>query len=203
MVVGARRDGIERRDAVLDAALRCFNDRGVLLTGIEEIRRAAGASPSSIYHLFGGLPGITTALLVRIFEQLFASLAAAIAKKRTAKGSVTALVAAHIDWILAHPDEGRFMYQAMSLELGPAVQEPLQLRKAELLAPIAAHLRRFIERGDLPRWSPLQLDVVLLGPSHEALRRHLAGAPLDPAWMRTTLPALAWQSVAPRGRLLM
>ncbi|HVG59095.1 MAG TPA: TetR family transcriptional regulator, partial [Hyalangium sp.] len=39
----ARRDGMKRRDALLDAALRCFVKRGVLGTGIEEIRRAAGA----------------------------------------------------------------------------------------------------------------------------------------------------------------
>jgi hypothetical protein len=57
---------------------------------------------------------------------------------------------------------------------------------------------RFIAEGKLPPWPPLLLDVVLLGPSHEACRRFLAGAPLDPEWMRTTLPSLAWQSVKPR-----
>jgi len=198
MGVRARRDGVERREAVLDAALRCFAERGVMRTGIEEIRRAAGASPSSIYHLFDGLPGITAALLCRIFERLFTHLTAAIGPTRTAEAAVVALVTAHIDWILAHRDEGRVMYEAMGLDLGPEVQQPLQARKAVLLEPIAQHLGTFIARGELPRWSPLALDVVLLGPSHEALRRYLAGAPLDPAWIRETLPRLAWKSVAPQ-----
>ncbi|HEX8701814.1 MAG TPA: TetR/AcrR family transcriptional regulator [Myxococcaceae bacterium] len=189
---------MKRRDALLDAALRCFMERGVLGTGIEDIRRAAGASPSSVYHLFDGLPGLTLALLTRTFERLFAHLAERVTAARTAEASVVALVDGHLEWILSHPDEGRFMYQAMSLELGADAAETLQARKAELLLPIVLHMGRFITEGTLPPWPPLLLDVVLLGPSHEACRRFLAGAPIDPQWMRTTLPQLAWQSVKPR-----
>jgi len=189
---------MKRRDALLDAALRCFMERGVLGTGIEDIRRAAGASPSSVYHLFDGLPGLTLALLTRTFERLFAHLAVRVTPARTAEAAVVALVDGHLEWILSHPDEGRFMYQAMALELGADAAEALQARKAELLAPIVLHLGRFISEGTLPPWPPLVLDVVLLGPSHEACRRFLGGAPLDPQWMRDMLPQLAWQSVKPR-----
>ena len=40
----ARRDGLERRETILDAALACFSRRGVLGTGIEDVRAAAKAS---------------------------------------------------------------------------------------------------------------------------------------------------------------
>lgn len=192
-----RRDGQARRDALLDAALSCFAERGVATTGIEDIRRAAGASPSSVYHQFGGLPDLILALLTRTFERLFAHLARSITRTRTAKGAVRALVRGHVDWVLEHRDEARFMYQAMSLELGPDVSDPLQAAKARQLEPIARHLSRFIEEGSLPRWPPLIFDVVVLGATHEACRRFLAGAPVDPAWMRSTLPRLAWQSLVP------
>src|SRR3954464_3868141 len=82
-MVSTRRDGARRRDQLLDAALRCFIKRGVLATGIEEIRKAAGASPSSVYHQFDGLPGVLLALLTRTFERLFGHLAARV----TAAGS--------------------------------------------------------------------------------------------------------------------
>jgi AcrR family transcriptional regulator len=194
----ARRDGLKRRDAILDAALRCFVERGVLGTGIEEIRRAAGASPSSIYHQFDGLPGLTLALLTRTFERLFTHLTERVRSTATAEQAVVALVDGHLEWILGHRDEGRFMYQATALEFTADATAALQARKAELLGPIVQHLGRFITEGTLPPWPPLVLDVVLLGPSHEACRRLLAGAPLDAAWMRATLPGLAWQSVRPR-----
>jgi AcrR family transcriptional regulator len=194
----ARRDGHERYDALLDTALTCFSKRGLLHTGIEDIRRAAGASPSSVYHLFDGLPDLMGALLERIFAQLFAHLTARVTRTRTARAAVLALVDGHLDWILRHRAEGQFMYQAMSLGLEAAAMDALQARKAELLTPLVTHLAQFVRSGELPRWSPLALDVVLLGPSHEALRRFLGGAALDPRWMRSHLPKLAWQSVARR-----
>lgn len=191
-----RRDGRDRREALLDAALRCFSRRGVLATGIEEIRQEAGASPSSVYHQFRGLPDLTLALLLRTFERLFTHLAGRVRTGRTAQRAVKGLVAAHVEWILEHPEEGRFMYQAMSLEMAADGRSVLEKRKAELLQPIVERFAPFIVEGALPKWSPLQLDVVLLGAAHEACRRYLAGAPIDPAWMRTTLPKLAWRSIS-------
>ena len=34
----ARQSGVARREALLDAALRCFEQRGLLRTGIEDVR---------------------------------------------------------------------------------------------------------------------------------------------------------------------
>jgi AcrR family transcriptional regulator len=187
----------QRREELLDAALRCFGERGVLRTGIEDVRKAAGASPSSVYHFFDGLPGVVSALLERTFARLFAHLAAKVTEAVTAEAAVRALVAGHLGWVRRHPEEARFMYQATALELAPGASEGLAARKAEMLRPIVAHLAPFAAAGQLPAWPPLALDVVLLGPSHEACRRWLAGAPLDPRWMAATLPELAWRSVAP------
>lgn len=190
-----RSDGRARRDAILDAALACFGEHGVVSTGIEDIRKRAEASPSSVYHLFGSLEGILLALLVRTFARLFGELAARVTKTRTAEAAVKALVRGQLDWVFAHPLEARVMYEAMTLASAPE----LAAEKAKLLAPVVAHLQRFIDEGALPRWSPLLFDVVLLGATHEAARRYLAGAPLEPAWMKRELPRLAWASL-PRKR---
>jgi hypothetical protein len=37
------------RDELLDAALRCFVEQGILATGIEDVRKAAGASPRDLF----------------------------------------------------------------------------------------------------------------------------------------------------------
>jgi AcrR family transcriptional regulator len=195
VVAPTRRDGVKRRDELLDAALRCFAGRGVLATGIEDIRREAGASPSSLYHLFDGIGGVTLALLVRTFERLFAHLAARVACARCAEEAVVALVDGHLEWAFSHRDEARFLYQATALEFEPGAGAELQARKAEALAPVVEKLSRFVAAGELPPWPTIAFDVVVLGPSHEACRRALAGAPLDPAWLRATLPRLAWRSV--------
>lgn len=193
---GSRSDGRARRDALLDAALRCFERRGLLATGIEQIRKEAGASPSSVYHLFADREALIVALLLRTFARLFAALAAEVVASRSARAAVLSLVRGHVAWVLAHPSEARFMYQATALEYSAAAGKELRLEKAKLVAPVVAEFARHIASGALPAWSPTELDVVLLGQSHEACRRYLAGAELDPAWLRETLPALAYRSVA-------
>jgi hypothetical protein len=52
-----------------------------------------------------------------------------------------------------------------------------------------------MKRGELYRMSPLELDVIVLGSTHEACRRWLAGAPIEPRFLRRVLPILAWQAV--------
>src|SRR5574338_366780 len=131
-----RKDGAERRSALLDAALKTFARRGVFRTGIEEIRRAAGASPSSVYHQFNDLEDLTLALLERTFERLFLHLAAEVTAARTAEAAVKALVRGHLEWVMAHRDEGRFMYEATSLEFDHKRTRKLQQRKAAFMAPI-------------------------------------------------------------------
>lgn len=192
----ARRDGVRRREELLDAALRCFADKGLLTTGIEDIRKAAGASPSSVYHLFGGLPDLVAALLVRTFGRVCSQLAADVTAARTARDAVHALVRSHLDWVAAQPDEARFMYQAMALELAADHAERLAAAKRELQEPISVHLAAFVAAGELPGWAPGQLETVLLGPSHELSRRWLATRQGDLAWARATLPEVAWRAVA-------
>ncbi len=167
--------------------------------GIEDIRREAGASPSSVYNLFADIEEIMLALLVRIFDALFGHIAVRVRRTRTAEGAVRALVDAHMEWIVEHPSEGRFMYQAMTLE-GGGLREEARARLMEAkgigLRPIVEHFQPFIASGEIPDWPPGLLDVVLLGVAHEALRRWLSGASeLDPGELRKMLPGLAWKSV--------
>lgn len=194
-----RTDGARRRDEILDAALRCFDRNGLLGVGIEDIRREAGASPSSMYNLFANRQMIVLTLLIRTFEALFAHITARVDGTRTAKQTVCTLVDAHIEWIAAHPTQGRFMYQAMSVAehgLAPEARDHLVKAKSAALGPLLAHVQTFIAKGQLPAWSPTLLDVVILGAAHEGLRRWLQGATeLDPNALRGLLPELAWKSL--------
>jgi AcrR family transcriptional regulator len=194
MIERTRADGLKRREELLDAALRCFTEHGVLATGIEEIRKEARASPSSVYHHFDGLRGITVSLLLRTFQRATSHIASRLLPATTGEDAVRALVDSYLEWALANRDEARFMYQAMALELGED-RQPLLQAKGELYQPLLDHLATFTKQGQLPDWPPQALLVVLLGPSHDACRRLLSGAKLDTRWMRETLPQLAWRAV--------
>ncbi|HWK88964.1 MAG TPA: TetR/AcrR family transcriptional regulator [Longimicrobium sp.] len=190
-----RQNGVARREALLDAALRCFNERGLMRTGIEDIRKAAGASPSSVYHLFEDLPALVAALLGRTFERLHGAMAPRVLATRTARTAVRTLVEAHLSWVIENEAEARFMYQALALELDGEHRGALKALKTRLKAEMAAHLAELgVFEGMQP--SELMLDVVLLGPVHQACRLYVSSpGSVDPKWMLATLPDLAWRSV--------
>lgn len=192
-----RLDGLRRREQLLDAALECFSTQGLLQTGIEDVRRAAGASPSSVYHLFDGMPGLVAELLKRTFERLLAHLDTALSTATTAQEAIVSLVHAHLEWVSAHRDEARFMYQAMALDLAGDAQEEVLAAKDIAKRPIFAHLERFVQSGDLPDWDFAVLECVVLGPTHEACRRFLAGYGPDLSAMWDLLPGLARKAVTP------
>ncbi|KYF93756.1 hypothetical protein BE20_08430 [Sorangium cellulosum] len=190
----ARQSGVARREALLDAALRCFEQRGLLRTGIEDVRKEAGASPSSVYHLFEDFPALVAALLERTFERLLGDVTARVRAARTARSAVRALVSAHLTWVLDEA-EARFMYQALALELDGHHRAALRETKARLKAEMTAHLA---ELGVLSggRSSEVMVDV-LLGPAHQACRAYFsAPGAVDPAWMKATLPDLACAALA-------
>ena len=191
-----RRDGLRRRDEILDAALACFGRRGLLNTRIEDIRRAAGASPSSVYNLFDGLPSLTIALLARTFERLFANVTSRVLAEHRPEAAVRALVDGHLQWVLGQEDEARFMYQAMALELARTEREELAELKARLAVPVMRHLASMASEGALLAWPASTVEFIILGPAHEACRRYLAGAPVDLAGLRGLLPDVAWRSVS-------
>ena len=187
-----RQNGAVRREALLDAALGCFAKQGLVRVGIEDIRKAAGASPSSVYHLFQGLPELIAALLERTFVRRYAEVTSRVLKARTARSAVVALVNAHLSWVFANPAEARFMYQALALELDGGQREQLRAMKERLKAELTAHL---VQLGVLPdrRGADGMIDIVLLGVTHQACRAWLsAPKSMDVRWMKWTLPRLAW-----------
>lgn len=190
-----RADGRRRRESLLDAALDSFAEDGLFGVGIEQIRRRAGASPSSVYHHFRDIGDLTAALLLRTFERVTEHMQERVTGASTAEETVRTLVDSFLEWALGHPDEARFMYQAMALELGGEQHRELLEAKARLQEPIFARLRALSQAGELPSWPPGHLHSMLLGAAHDACRHYLAGAEMDPAWMRATLPGVAWRSL--------
>lgn len=194
-MAAARQNGLARREALLDAALRCFEQRGLLRTGIEDVRKEAGASPSSVYHLFKDFPALVAALLERTFERRLGYVTSRVLTTKTARSAVRTLVSAHLTWVFDHEAEARFMYQALALELDGHHRTALRAAKAQLKVEMMAHLDKLgVFTGE--RSPELLVDVVLLGPAHQACRSYFSSpGDVDPRWMKATLPDLAWRSV--------
>src|SRR5438270_14067786 len=100
---------IARRDAILDAALACFNERGVSGTTTDDVRQRAGASVGSIYHHFGSKEQLAAALHVEGARSYQGGFLEVLENQRSARAGIHAIVRHHLRWVADHPDLARFM----------------------------------------------------------------------------------------------
>lgn len=198
--MATRKNGVQRRDELLDAALACFERRGITEVGIEDIRKAARASASSVYHQFDGLNGLVAALLIRTFERMYGEQERAVLACTTAKDAVHALVRTQLTWVHAHRHEARFMFQALALELAGNERKAIERAKQTLRKKYQAHLAKLASADGLPEWPASSLELVVTAPAMACCRRYCAGHAVDWEWMHATLPAIAWRCVEPPRR---
>lgn len=185
-----------RREAILQAALRCFAERGVEATTIEMIRAASGASTGSLYHHFGNKERIAAEVYMegmrrfRIAQQDYVQRAASLEE------GIRAIVHAHVDWISANPDWARYLFNHRGV-----------LEKAGVLAGYGEELRASQEGlaqwfqarmpvGQRLRWPQQAYVSLLVGPVHDYARHWLAGRQQEsPAELRDFFADAACRAV--------
>ncbi|MGW1674066.1 TetR/AcrR family transcriptional regulator [Streptomyces sp. NPDC002324] len=75
--------GVERRRAMVDAAITLFSQQGVRGTGVAAIAERAGVTPSALIHHFGSKDGLVRAVLEEADRRALARLSATAASKPT------------------------------------------------------------------------------------------------------------------------
>ncbi|MFT3857995.1 MAG: TetR/AcrR family transcriptional regulator [Aquabacterium sp.] len=191
---GARAQ-LKRR--ILKGALACFNEHGIEATTIELILARCEASVGNLYHHFGSKEGLVAALFFCALDDQAALLDAELARAKTPREGVAALVHSYVDWVTAQPELARFLFQARSaVSKGPHASE-LQQRNRERGRHVTAWFAAENRVGalkDLPR--ELLLSLIVGAPENYS-RAWLAGrVKTAPAQYRDVLADAVWASVA-------
>ena len=193
--------GTGTREAVLDAALEVFTEKGYAAAGIEDIRARSGASVGSIYHHFGAKEQIAAALYARGLEDYRDGLLAALARSRGAETGIRAIVRHHLRWVASEPALAGFLMNRRETEVVAASEERVHELNRETFARIAEWQAEQVSSGAL---TELPLDLLLaiaLGPAQEFARHQLAGrATSSLARAERTLGAAAWAALGTQPR---
>lgn len=187
---------LDRRQSILDAALRCLARTGLEGLTVQALAEESGASVGSIYHHFGSLGGVVGAL----FEAGLASyrdvLLAALDAAPTARGKVEAVVRTYLSWCEANPAWARLLLKGRG---HPGVREreaDIRQTTREFGKHLSARFGAHVEAGELERLPGEIYAPLLTGPAEELIRHWLAGrkarAPTDYADL---LARLAWKSL--------
>jgi AcrR family transcriptional regulator len=183
----------DRKQEILDAALRGFAEKGLADTTVEEVRTHSGASVGSIYHHFGDKQGIAAALYVAILRDYQEGLLAVLERAGDARDTVEELVRHHLRWVAADRDRARFLLGARP----PRAVDEIRGLNRRAFSATARWLDEQVAGG---RIRPIPFDLfyaVLIGPAQEFCRHWLEGRLRTS--MRTAereLAAAAWGALS-------
>lgn len=165
-----------RKQAILDAALRCFATLGYDHTTLADIRERAGASTGSIYHHFGSKEQIAASLYLEGVRQTQSAGLQALLRTRTARTGIAAQVASYIDWVVANPDFARFLFAMRHAPFVVSEDPTIDDLNREVHQRAARWFTDRVEAGELPDIEPALWSALVFGPC-----RHWAGS-----WLRGT-----------------
>src|SRR5688500_16066252 len=168
------------RDALLDAALAAFSERGYGSTTMTDVRRAAGASTGSLYHHFPTREHLAAAVWLDALGQFQDGFAKALRRARDAEAGVRGGVRFHLRWVREHPDLARLLLGEQDPAVRQAAAAELAERNARFFRTVRDWHAGYVEQGAL-RDRPFDLIYALwLGPAQELARLWLAGATSRP-----------------------
>ncbi|OKK16002.1 TetR family transcriptional regulator [Streptomyces sp. CB00455] len=182
-------------EQVLDAALRLYAESGEAGLTLGTITKASGVSSGSIYHHFGSLDGVVSALAQRSLGKMLQTLVSALVRATDARSGIQAVVLAYLDHAQAHPDAARLMHSVTADRESMAHAGQLRDSQEARLTPIAHWIHAHRESGELAELSTPMIESLVMGPVVGAVRRWLTVGDLDLNEAADALPEHIWRSV--------
>ena len=134
-------DRSQKREAVLQAAVRSFNENGFRATSLEEIAATLGVSKPTLYHYFAGKDDILFECARRGLEDIREAAAAVERTGGSACQRLEALMRGYA--MVMTQDFGMCVIRVPDHELAPEVRRRLRDLKRE----IDLTVRRVVEEG--------------------------------------------------------
>lgn len=188
-----------RREAILQAALDVFLERGLFEATVGDIRARSGASTGSLYHHFKGKEGIAFALYLDGNVAIHERLLGAIADDPPAREGVEAAVRAYLDWFAENPRWGLFLFRAADVGFDVGPRDAIRAEEQRLHEHYARWLVPRVDAGAIYRLPPELYVPVMVGPSRDFLRTWLHRP--DPEVferVRDPLARAAWRALRHR-----
>ncbi|MFD5052795.1 TetR/AcrR family transcriptional regulator [Streptomyces tendae] len=187
-------------DLLLDAALRLYTESGEQGVTVTAVTRTSGVSLGSLYHHFGSLDGLLTALTERWTGRLLEQLVTALTSAGTAREGIRAVVGAYLAFVRDHPGAALLVHSPRADRRLMARGQEVRDAQQPTVSAMAGWIQPRIDAGEIaPLPMPL-LETLVLGPVVAVARRRLSGVrdvDLDEA--ARILPERIWRSISADG----
>jgi AcrR family transcriptional regulator len=164
---------LNSKDAILKAALRCFDEKGFDATTTSLICDVSGVSNGSLFHHFGSKDELAAALYFSSLEAYQNSLIGALKSSPNGQKGISALIRAHIKWVINNRAEARFMFYQSQAAWLTAARNKQNGENSKLVSAIEAWLTPLMSSGQIYDMSALILFSQVIGPAQQVTRIQL------------------------------
>ncbi len=162
----------DRRQRILDTALRLFGSVGYFNTSLQDIRREADVSIGTIYHYFQNKEAIAGALYQELVAMMSSTLDSIFAAHDATHSRGRAVMAFFFEMTETAPEAMHYILYARHQEFMPA-QVPIC--SAEPFAKIVRMVVRGMERGEIRTMHPMIATTTLFGGAMRLIHLYLDG----------------------------
>ena len=191
MVSGSTTD-----DLVTAVALRLFGSQGYSATSMEQVRREAGISNGSLYHLYRDKAALAARLYCQGMIESQDGILGALRQARSAEDGVRGAVMSQSGWVDANVELARIAYSDLPDAALTASAPTLDGPSRGYVREVNGWLRGHVDDGALIDQPFVVLHALWLGPTQEFCRHWLRGrARLRPRHVAADLAEGAWRAV--------
>ena len=187
-----------RKLEILNAALICFNHRGIAATSIEEIKKNSHASIGSIYHHFGSKDGIAYALYVNGLQDYHNLLMEKLEEAETPESKIKTFVIIFLDWVEENPELANFIFSARSYLVNSKRAEDVEKFHDGNGNETASIIKELVVNKGIKELPGRVYSSLLVGPAQH-FSQHLMNkdTALDLEKEKAALAQVIWESLAP------
>ncbi len=176
----------DRRELILQAALRLFGRDGYFNTSVHDIRREADVSIGTIYHYFSSKEALAQALYQKLVTEMSNNLAQIIAASSGARDCSRAIISYLFEKAESSPEEMHFILYARHQEFMPSEKPICSSKPFELIMRM---VQMGIAKGELIAIDPAVATTSLFGGAMRLIHLRLdkalpkpLGEYLDETW---------------------
>ena len=192
-----RPSSLQRRRAIIEAALSCFSELGYDRTSVADIRARSGASTGSVYHHFGGKEQLAAAVYLEGISVYQAGYLEVLERCEEARRGVLAMVRYHLRWVRENPDWARYLFQHRHADFMADDKAQLHALNQRFVDQLRAWFAPHVKAGRIRRLPREVYPSLIWGPSQDLARQWLSGrltTDLDTA--ARAIAEATWRSLA-------